>query len=710
MREPSGAPASGVCCSRSCSRPRSPRRRRRPRGARLLKGWPGSCCGRSSRSARSGAAAGHRAGPAQTGRRAIGGSPCVGVVGRSSRTHHQAEAVAAAFLREYLTVGEDRAARAQRLGQFTARGVDLRRSVAVPAGVAQYADLVVPAGSRSVVGGVEVTVVAHVLQVRSGGYRDGGTLAFVVPLAVRQEGIGVTGRAAPHLPAVRFRVVAPPPSGGAGVPVAVSWPTGPTGRGRRRQRRPRDPCPPRRRPGAIDPPPSHRMAHAEHWRCRGAGPCRGACGHRGGRFTRRGHGGGPGPCPTADGPGQLPRAGPRPARHRPWRAHRPPGRCRRVALSRGPEPNRHPAAAPGAAGPGPGRPGDPAAPGVAWPGAGATPGLRPGWYAYQVVGPATVPSWATEIALTIERPADLDRGGGADRTDAAARPGLTEPRGLEAGARPARPGPPELGGPAPMLEQAEAPAVEWAGGPVQAIVLLRAAGRANWLAGIAEAAMEVETAAGIRPVARVDAVAEVRAGSGRACCRDRRCLDCCRSARRRAGRPGSCREARASRSDAALATGGRRRAAVVAAGAGSVLTCDGPCGVSAQAVVALRGAGRLSALAPPPGRCPGAPRLANEEHLGRGVWAGPRRRRDARPGTRSQTRRRRARAEGWDAVVLHGLAALDLARAGGPGQGRRRQTPRRLLARRWRRCSRPASPPEAWAWAAWPQWSLAVTP
>jgi hypothetical protein len=109
----------------------------------------------------------------------------------------QAEAVAAAFLREYLTVGEDQAARAQRLDQFTVRGVDVRRSISVPTGVAQYADLVVPAGSRSVAAGVEVTVVAHVLQVRSGGYRDGGTLAFVVPLVVRREGIGVAGHPRP---------------------------------------------------------------------------------------------------------------------------------------------------------------------------------------------------------------------------------------------------------------------------------------------------------------------------------------------------------------------------------------------------------------------------------------------------------------------------------------------------------------------------------
>jgi hypothetical protein len=100
----------------------------------------------------------------------------------------RAAAVAAAFLREYLTVGGDQAGRAQRLEQFTAAGLDLRRSVSLPAGMAQYADLVVAAGSRPVAGGVEATVLAHVLQVRSGAYRDGGTLAFVVPLAVRRQG------------------------------------------------------------------------------------------------------------------------------------------------------------------------------------------------------------------------------------------------------------------------------------------------------------------------------------------------------------------------------------------------------------------------------------------------------------------------------------------------------------------------------------------
>jgi hypothetical protein len=194
MREPSGAPAPrGVLFPEllASSEPAPPAR---PRGARLLKGlarvllWSlitvGAFRGLTP----------DRAGPAQPGPATSGSATALPAEAREQR---QAEAVAAAFLREYLTVGEDRAARAQRLGQLTVRGVDLRRSVAVPTGVAQYTDLVVPAGSRSALGGVEVTVVAHVLQVRSDGYRDGGTLAFVVPLAVRREGIGVTGRPRP---------------------------------------------------------------------------------------------------------------------------------------------------------------------------------------------------------------------------------------------------------------------------------------------------------------------------------------------------------------------------------------------------------------------------------------------------------------------------------------------------------------------------------
>jgi hypothetical protein len=123
----------------------------------------------------------------------------------------RAEAVAAAFLREYLTVAGDRTARAGRLGRFTVAGADLGRSVSVPDGEAQYADLVVPAGSRPVASGIEVTVLAHVLLLRSGAYRDGGTLAFVVPLAVRPEGAAVTGRPRPTTVPFAARLSLPRP-------------------------------------------------------------------------------------------------------------------------------------------------------------------------------------------------------------------------------------------------------------------------------------------------------------------------------------------------------------------------------------------------------------------------------------------------------------------------------------------------------------------
>jgi hypothetical protein len=122
-----------------------------------------------------------------------------------------ASAVAAAFLREYLTVGGDAAGRAERLGRFTAAGVELDGSVSLPSGVAQYADQVLASEVRPVDGGVEVTVVAHVLLRRPGGYRDGGTLAFVVPLAGGPAGLAVRG-----------------PPWPTGVPVAAG--TRPTGR------------------------------------------------------------------------------------------------------------------------------------------------------------------------------------------------------------------------------------------------------------------------------------------------------------------------------------------------------------------------------------------------------------------------------------------------------------------------------------------------
>lgn len=245
---------------------------------------------------------------------------------------------------------------------------------------------------------------------------------------------------------------------------------------------------------------------------------------------------------------------------------------------------------------------------------------RCGWYAYRVVGAATLPSWAVEVALTIERPVD------------------PHPEGL-----------------APENEEAAR----------QAIVLLRASGRANWLAGIAEVAAEVETAAGVRRADDADTGMESVTGT-----RSRLLM----------GPPLSGLEPiPPAVAQAQLGAAGARglpaplRRWRPAAGAaqlswqarvGSVLTCDGPCGVSAQAVVALRGAGHAGAIAPPPGGAlvlrawragrtwgaAGGLVLGASQALGLGREAG----RVAAS----------ARAAGWDAAVLQGLPALRLARAG----------------------------------------------
>jgi hypothetical protein len=138
-------------------------------------------------------------------------------------TAGQASAVAAAFLREYLTVGGDAAGRAERLGRFTAAGVELDRSVSLPTGVAQYADQVVASEVRPVDGGVEVTVVAHVLLRRPSGYRDAGTLAFVVPLAGGAGGLAVRGAPWPTgVPVVAGRPVGRSQAAPAGVAAAAS--------------------------------------------------------------------------------------------------------------------------------------------------------------------------------------------------------------------------------------------------------------------------------------------------------------------------------------------------------------------------------------------------------------------------------------------------------------------------------------------------------
>jgi len=138
-------------------------------------------------------------------------------------TAGQASAVAAAFLREYLTVGGDVAERAERLGRFTAAGVELDGSVSLPPGTAQYADQVVASEVRPVDGGADVTVVAHVLLRRPGGYRDAGTLAFVVPLAGGAGGLAVRGAPRPTgLPVAAGRPVGRPQAAPGGLAAAAA--------------------------------------------------------------------------------------------------------------------------------------------------------------------------------------------------------------------------------------------------------------------------------------------------------------------------------------------------------------------------------------------------------------------------------------------------------------------------------------------------------
>lgn len=298
----------------------------------------------------------------------------------------------------------------------------------------------------------------------------------------------------------------------------------------------------------------------------------------------------------------------------------------------------------------------------------AAPKPRRGWYAYRVVGAATLPSWAVEVALTIERPVDPSPEGSASENEGAARlwPASEEPEGARrAATRSPSPESVSPGGRAVPSQQPGPPDPLRVGAQVQAIVLLRAPGAASWLVGIAEAAAEVEAAAGVRRVGDADTVVESVMG-GRP--------------RLLTGPPlPGLEPIPAAVALAHLAGAGerglaaplrRRRPAAGAAHrswqatAGSVLTCDGPCGASAQAVVALRGTGLAGAITPPRGgalvlrawrarRTWGAACglvLGADQALGLGRAA-------ARVAVS-------ARVAGWDAAVLQGLPALRLARAG----------------------------------------------
>jgi hypothetical protein len=238
-----------------------------------------------------------------------------------------------------------------------------------------------------------------------------------------------------------------------------------------------------------------------------------------------------------------------------------------------------------------------------------------GWHCYRAVGTTELPSWATEVALTIERPLDQD-----------------------------------------PLESA-------------ALVLLRAPPRVGWLAYLSEALAEIETVAGVGPVAGVDTVAGARPGVG---------------SRLLSGpAPAGLAPVTPTAAQASLAVAGARglpaplRRWRPAGGgtetswrssAGATLTCEGPCGVSAQAVVTLGGLGDAAAITPPPGgalvlrawRARHAWGVACGLVVGAASALGL--------GREAARAAAAARAEGWEAVVLSGPAALHLARAGSPAQ------------------------------------------
>jgi hypothetical protein len=127
-------------------------------------------------------------------------------------------AVAAAFLREYLTVDGRRAERPGRLKRYLARGVDLVDGVLPEPGTSQSADLVLPAGVRPVKGGMEVTVLAHLVRTRDGQAGDGGTVAFSIPMVAGSAGMAVDGIPRP----VVLPVDPSPASGPVALPAALA--------------------------------------------------------------------------------------------------------------------------------------------------------------------------------------------------------------------------------------------------------------------------------------------------------------------------------------------------------------------------------------------------------------------------------------------------------------------------------------------------------
>lgn len=247
-------------------------------------------------------------------------------------------------------------------------------------------------------------------------------------------------------------------------------------------------------------------------------------------------------------------------------------------------------------------------------GGGERPKARPGWYAYRVTGMAELPSWAMEVALTIERPVE-----------------------------------PNPQGPA-------------------ALVLLRAL-TSGWRTCITDAAAEVEKLAGVGPVTGVDTVAGARPGPGSRLLMGPALAGLtpvtpavAQAGLAVAGARGLPAPLRRWRPSADRAETAWRWSA------GAVVTCHGPCGVSAQAVVALGGLGSVGAITLPPGGALvlRAWRAGRSWGVACGLVVGG----AAALGLGREAGRvaARARDEGWDAVLLRGPTAMQLARAGSPAQ------------------------------------------
>jgi hypothetical protein len=313
------------------------------------------------------------------------------------------------------------------------------------------------------------------------------------------------------------------------------------------------------------------------------------------------------------------------------------------------------------------------------------PRPRPGWFAYRVAATARVPPWVVEVALTIERPAHP-------------APALA---GIQAGAagQPIQPGHQRRRDP---TWTADEPAWSQPGevqAPVEGLLLLRARSRSRLLEGAAEVAREFEAAAGLRP-----AGSRLRFLSGPAL-------------------PGLIPVTSAVAlahlalaGDRGLPAPLRRRQPVASmeaswrSGAGSVLTCDRAGGTSAQAVIALRGPGNPVAVAPPPG---GA--LVVRAWRGRHAWGlacglvlGAAE--SLGLGRAAGHAAAAARREGWDAAVLRGLAALQLARAGDPSQAPPQVIAHAASSRQLHAMLEACLAAGGFDHPRGPAWTLAVTP